>query len=87
MTPMQAWETLAQIAAVQPLLIAKAKETENGHKLDRLLSADEAAQILGYKSVKSLYRAASRYPFAVREGRQLRFSERGLQKYLERRGG
>lgn len=87
MTPTQAWETLAEIAAVQPLLIAKAYEAEKVEPLDRLLRAEEAASLLGYKNVKSLYRAASRYPFAVREGRQLRFSERGLQKYLERRGG
>lgn len=50
---------------------------------DRLLSASEAAGLLGI-SPATLYREADRYPFTVREGRRLRFSQAGLRSYLRR---
>ena len=50
---------------------------------DRLLTIEEAAERL--KTSKDwLYRAWRKLPFAVKLSRkQLRFSERGLQKFLE----
>lgn len=50
---------------------------------DRLLSADDAADILGI-STATVYREADRYPFTVREGRRVRFSEAGIRAYLRR---
>ena len=53
---------------------------------DRLLTVHEAAVILG-TSVDWLYRNSKKLPFTRRVSRkQLRFSERGIQKYIARRG-
>jgi len=48
---------------------------------DKLLTAVEVAARLGVKT-GYVYRNAARYPFMVREGRYIRFSEQGLSKYL-----
>jgi excisionase family DNA binding protein len=53
---------------------------------DRLLTVEEAAQKLGL-SRDWCYRQAKRLPFAVRIGRQLRFSERGIERYIRQRQG
>jgi excisionase family DNA binding protein len=53
---------------------------------DRLLTVDEVAQRLSISS-HAVYRRASGLPFTVRLGRHLRFSERGLEEYLESRRG
>jgi predicted DNA-binding transcriptional regulator AlpA len=50
---------------------------------ERLISASEAAPRLGISSA-TLYREADRYPFTVREGRRVRFSETGIRDYLRR---
>jgi excisionase family DNA binding protein len=50
---------------------------------DRLLTAEEVAERLGVKT-GYVYRNAIRYPFMVREGRYIRFSEQGLSKYLSK---
>jgi hypothetical protein len=50
---------------------------------DRLLSVDEAAQKLG-RSPDWLYRHASRLNFTRRLSGGVKFSSRGLQKYLDR---
>lgn len=52
---------------------------------DRLLTPKEAADRLGV-SVRYLYGHLAKFPFAVRlPGRSVRFSARGLGKYIERR--
>ncbi len=52
---------------------------------DRLLTADEAAKILGM-SPDWLYRYAKRLPFTRKLGpKMLRFSSQGIQKYLATR--
>jgi predicted DNA-binding transcriptional regulator AlpA len=49
---------------------------------DRLLTAEEAAAILG-QSVKWLYRHAAKLPFTRRMSRKnIRFSQRGLRLWL-----
>lgn len=53
---------------------------------DRLLTVEEAARKLGM-SEDWCYRQAKRLPFAVRIGRQLRFSERGIERYIRGRQG
>jgi len=50
---------------------------------DCLLTAEEVAQRLQVTK-EYVYRHASRYPFTVREGRYVRFSQHGLSRYLER---
>ena len=53
---------------------------------DCLLTAKEVAQRLGMTR-EYIYRNATKYPFTVREGRYVRFSQAGLTRYLERRQG
>jgi predicted DNA-binding transcriptional regulator AlpA len=53
---------------------------------DRLLAVEQAAAKLAVK-VGWLYRHANRLPFTVRQGRLLRFSERGIEKYIAQRCG
>lgn len=52
---------------------------------DQLLGVEEAARRLGV-STDWLYRNAAKLPFAVRLGpRQLRFSSRGIERYIHQR--
>lgn len=54
---------------------------------DRLLSVTEAAEKLGLTE-DYLYRHAKTLPFTVRVGpRQLRFSLRGIERYIRQRQG
>ena len=53
---------------------------------DRLLTVEEAAPKLG-TSVDHLYRHAKNYPFTVRNGRALRFSEVGIERFIRQRMG
>ncbi len=53
---------------------------------DTLLSATEAAKRLGM-SVHWLYHNAKTLPFTVRQGRALRFSASGIEKYIAARRG
>ena len=85
-------EVLAQLEGIRARLWARltapqgngqgqAKEDE-----DRLLGVQEAAAKLG-RSVDSMYRHAGKYPFTVRDGRNLRFSEAGINRYIRQRMG
>jgi predicted DNA-binding transcriptional regulator AlpA len=58
-------------------------ETDGG---DRLLGVEEAAVRLGM-SKTWLYHKAKALPFVVRQGRALRFSSRGIERYLRLRIG
>ncbi|OFV96321.1 MAG: hypothetical protein A3F68_07660 [Acidobacteria bacterium RIFCSPLOWO2_12_FULL_54_10] len=51
---------------------------------DRLLDVEEAARKLG-KSKDYLYRHSRDYLFTVRDGRSLRFSEQGIEKFIRQR--
>ena len=53
---------------------------------DRLLTAKEAAAKLGM-SEDYLYRNGSKLPFVVRIGRQVRYSEAGIEKFIKQRSG
>jgi len=53
---------------------------------DRLLDVEQAALRLG-KAPATLYKTAGRYPFTVRDGRTLRFSAAGIEKYIRARTG
>ena len=71
------------------LLMRVAMAQNNGHwehsaDGDRLLDVEEAARKLG-KSKDYLYRHAGNYHFTVRDGRSLRFSEQGIEKFIRQR--
>lgn len=51
---------------------------------DTLLTVGQAAEILR-ETTDWLYRRADKLPFAIREGRLLRFSRNGIQKYIQAR--
>ena len=53
---------------------------------DRLLDVPEAAELLGMAE-ETLYKKAGTLPFTVREGRSLRFSKAGIEKYIRSRQG
>ena len=81
---------LAQLAALQHVVSARllqdllARDEIRARDTDRLLTVGEAAQRLAC-SKDWLYR--HRLPFAVRNGRQLRFSADGLERYIRQRAG
>ena len=66
--------------------LANAGQGQTGAAGDRLLTVTEAARKLG-KSKDALYRHAGKYPFTVRDGRNLRFSEAGIERYIRQRVG
>lgn len=74
---------LAHLAALQSAVAARLAAGLHGDDVpDRLLTAKQAAPMLGM-SEDWLYRNAGRLPFTRRTGRRtLRFSERGLKRYL-----
>ncbi len=91
--PAVARELLPRVVGLQTALLAKAltPETANGHleaSADGdLLTVGEAAQKLSV-SKDWLYRRADTLPFTVRLGpAHLRFSERGIEKYIRQRQG
>jgi hypothetical protein len=51
---------------------------------DELLGIAEAARRLG-RSTDYLYRHARTYPFARRDGRAVRFSARGIERYIAKK--
>ena len=72
------------IAAKLPLAWVSSKNSELEE--DRLLTVEEAAQRLGC-SKDYLYRNAKQLPFTVRQGRMVRFSLRGIERYQKLRQG
>ena len=91
--PPEAIPTLrGELARLDTLLLMRvAMAQNNGHSEhsadgDRLLTVEEAAPKLG-TSVDHLYRHAKNYPFTVRNGRALRFSEVGIERFIRQRMG
>ena len=79
---------LAEVTALQSALLARLltlrdfEDTTHSKDDDRLLTVEEAAGRLG-TSKDWLYRNAHKLPFTVHLGpRQLRFSSKGIEKYL-----
>ena len=79
---------VAQSVLVSRLLVLRASPSpaERSADGDRLLNVEEAARKLG-KSKDYLYRHAADYPFTVRDGHSLRFSEQGIEKFIRQRVG
>lgn len=74
---------LIQVTSLLPLLVARSRSNPILEKAqeDRLLRIDEAAGILG-KTPDDLYRNSDKYDFVVRDGRSVRFSSNGIQRYI-----
>lgn len=70
------------------LLVAAANGQDHPgvKKADELVDVQEAAHRLQV-SPDYLYRHSKQLPFTVRIGRRVRFSARGIERYIERRQG
>src|SRR5262249_19822028 len=79
---------LSQLSAVQSAMAARlvAADHEEATSDDALLTVEQAAQRLGV-SKDWLFRRSRTLPFVVRLGRHLRFSNRGIDRYLRGRTG
>ena len=80
---------LSQLSAVQSAMAARlisADRDEPTSTEDTLLTVDQAAERLGV-SKDWLFRRSRTLPFVVRLGRHLRFSNRGIDRYLRSRTG
>ncbi len=80
--------TVAQSALIGRLLSVPptARIVPNDPSEDRLLAVDEAAERLG-TSTDYLYRHSSKLPFTIRIGSRLRFSSRGIERFIRARQG
>lgn len=85
-----AWGLLARLLAVQTALLARLPlgtgNAAEGPGEDHVLTVAEAAETLGV-SVDWLYRRADKLSFTVRLGKQVRFSARGIERYIRQRQG
>ena len=80
---------LSQLSALQGAMAARlisADRDETASSEDTLLTVDQAAERLGV-STDWLFRRSRTLPFVVRLGRHLRFSNRGIDRYLRHRTG
>ena len=80
---------LSQLSALQGAMAARlisADRDEAVSNEDTLLTVDQAAERLGV-SKDWLFRRSRTLPFVVRLGRHLRFSNRGIDRYLRNRTG
>jgi excisionase family DNA binding protein len=80
---------LSQLSALQSAMAARlmsADREETAPAEDTLLTVDQAAERLGV-SKDWLFRRSRSLPFVVRLGRHLRFSSRGIERYLHHRTG
>ena len=80
---------LSQLSALQGAMAARlisADRDETVSTEDTLLTVDQAAERLGV-STDWLFRRSRTLPFIVRLGRHLRFSNRGIDRYLRNRTG
>ncbi|MEQ1679275.1 MAG: hypothetical protein ABL950_01515 [Nitrospira sp.] len=73
---------LIQVTALLPLLVAKSQSAPEKSQEDRLLTIEEATLVLGM-SKDRLYRTD--YPFTIRDGGLLRFSNNGIQRFIRAR--
>ena len=77
----------ARLAGRYYAALAAAGAGHNDGAEDQLLTAKEAAKKLG-TTVFYLYRHSKKLPFTVKTSpRQLRFSKRGIEKYIRQRQG
>ena len=77
---------LERLKASLWLRIAMSSAKQAPPQVDCLLTAEDMAHRLRVTK-EYVYRNARKYPFTVREGRYVRFSQVGLARYLERHQG
>lgn len=80
---------LSQLTALQGAMAARlltADRADSGEAADALLTVDQAATRLGV-SKDWLFRRSRTLPFVVRLGRHLRYSSRGIDRYVRSRTG
>lgn len=81
---------LTQLSAIQASVAARLVTTTqdaiNDDAADPLLTVEEAAARLGV-SPDWLYRRTKSLPFVVRVGGRVRFSARGIERYIRNRMG
>ena len=81
---------LMSLAALQNRFVARLLKEQTGEGRvatgDTLLRVPDAAARLG-TTTDWLYRHAKQLPFTVRQGRQLRFSSQGIDRYIRQRQG
>lgn len=80
---------LSQLSALQGAMAARLISADRDEPVsgeDTLLTVDQAAERLGV-STDWLFRRSRTLPFVVRLGRHLRFSNRGIDRYLRSRTG
>jgi predicted DNA-binding transcriptional regulator AlpA len=78
---------LIELAAIQNALAARLLECADDvptNNSDKLLEVKEAAEKLSVTE-DWLYRKGNKLPFVVHMGRNLRFSEQGIEKYIRQR--
>jgi predicted DNA-binding transcriptional regulator AlpA len=75
---------LLRLAAAQTRLAATMADRKD-QPADHLLDVDEAAAALG-ETRAWLYRRTKTLPFVVRLGGQVRYSARGIEHFIARRG-
>jgi predicted DNA-binding transcriptional regulator AlpA len=66
--------------------MSRTKNETGGAEEDRLLDVREAALMLAV-SADYLYRNAKRFPFTLRVGSRVRFSRRGIERFIRQRSG
>jgi predicted DNA-binding transcriptional regulator AlpA len=82
----EACALMVRLAAAQTRLAASLATLAEAAGGDRLLDIDEAAGRLG-QNRQWLYRRSKTLPFVVRLGAQVRFSERGIERFIQSRRG
>ena len=84
------YEATAPVDVLLRALIEDLREVDtdgtepNGSEPDQLVDINKAAEILDVK-VRYLYEHHDRFPFTRRIGRHLRFSTRGIARYVARK--
>lgn len=73
---------LARLTAVTQLRLSRQGAPAPAE--ERLLGVEAAAARLGLSSV-ALYKKADDFPFAIRQGRSLRFSDGGISAWIRKR--
>jgi len=91
--PAVALDLLTRVAGLEVALLvqslsggARHGRHPDAHDRDRLLTAKEAANTLAC-SIDWLYRHARQLPFTVRQGRSVKFSAQGIERYIRQRRG
>ena len=72
------------MAALSPRIVEPPSHSRADAQHDRLLDVNEAASRLGI-SPRTLYDKSRDYPFTVKDGGSLRFSELGIDKWIAKR--